>query len=146
MTTANAPTPTDHAFPGLTPDDLCVSIDEGILGEIQIGDRPRATAISAFASEAGLAFTDVRCTVGHLRFLTREDVWESHGRDRFYDDTYNQFIADHQRRPEADEIPEAPEEPPGSWRPEDHYPAWEWCKADHPEAIRVWHCEEKSTR
>lgn len=144
MTIKAPPAPTDLAYPGLTVDDLCLRVDEGIYGEVQDGNRPRATAISNFANEAGLAFTEVRCRVRYLRFMTRQDVWNGPGRDRWCDDRINQHLIDHGTRlPLTAAWKDVPGTPPDDWRPGEYDPCWEFCEKTHPEAIRAWICEQK---
>lgn len=141
MTTKTPLTPTDLATPGLTVDDLCLRVDEGIYGEVQDGNRPRATAISNFASEAGILFTQVQCRVRYLRFMTRQDVWNGPGKDRWVDLHCDE--PEYRGKPLEACFAVAPEEPPADWRPDEYDPCWEFCDKAHPEAIRAWICEQK---
>lgn len=140
-TLAGAPKPTDLAWPGLTPDDLCMSMDEGMLGEVRDASRcTRGQAIAFYASEAGCSFTEVRCVVRYALLYTRQDVWDGPGRDRWADD----HVADSWGKVSvAEAFATAPTEPPTNWRPDEYMPCWEFCERTHPRAVRVYCLEQK---
>lgn len=107
--------PSDPAFRGLGLDDLCLSMDEGIYGEVSDATRhTRGQAIAFFAREAGCSFTEVKCRVRWLRLYTRQDAWETGGME---------WWADHK----GVELEDAPDVPPDDWQPSEGIPAWEFC-------------------
>lgn len=123
--------PDDLAFPGITLWECVVDVWDGMLGEVQPAEgRTRGKAIAAYANETGLHFTEIRCTKGYARLLTRQDVWESRGADRWYDDQ-----DDFDAQPPADV--------PADWHPRDDDPCWTRCKPSDRGATACWFCEPR---
>jgi hypothetical protein len=155
-----APLPTDLAWPDLSLDDLSFYVDEGVYGEVRDASKcTRGQAIAFFASEAGCAFTDVRCVVRYVLLHTRQDVWDGPGRDRWADDwafdNHVRVVWHEDRKGQPDEWtyeylngepatpPELPAEPPPDWRPDEGMPCWSTCRPDHPRAQRAYMLEIK---
>jgi hypothetical protein len=123
---------------------MCLGIDEGIEGEIADAlTVARATAASRFARELGVDFAHVRCVKRWARALTRQDVWDSHGQDRWGDDLAWSFRTEHGHWPEDHEI-EVPDEPPASWTPGEDCPGWEFTERGATGAFPIWVCEERN--
>lgn len=147
--------PDDPAHAGITLDN-CVNgyYDDGIEGSVVVASRmPRATAISHFARELGVTFKEVKCETTYARLLTRQDVWDDYGRDRFEDDLIDEdemkFDSSSPSgwRWKSTEEPvvfeETPAEPPEDWEPREEDPAWSRCKQDDPGATKVYIMEER---
>lgn len=151
--------PSDPAFPGLTPDDLSLFMDEGIYGEVQdASKRSRGAAIGRFAREADCDFTQVRCGVRYVLLHDRQDLWDGPGRDSWADNLFvesglrHRYDAETKRHylvdkddnevPEPD-WPDPPDEPPADWEPSEYMPCWEFVAKTHPRALKVYICEVK---
>lgn len=133
---------------GLTPDDLCLSIDDGIYGEVADATKhKRASAMARYASEAGCSFNEVHCRKRYCRIYTQQEAWDSYGRDRYLDEWEYHFCADNGREPTLEEADAAiPGYPPPDWRPRDDDPCWGFVRRDVPGALPIWVCETKVTQ
>lgn len=143
--TATATQPSDLAYPDLKLDDLCFNIDEGTYGEVCDASKwTRGQAISRYASEAGCAFTEVRCVVRYVLLFTRQDIWDGPGKDIWVDDEAWSYCAEHGTHPDLGELfKRAPSEPPTGWRPDESMACWQVCRPDHPRAQRAYMLEVK---
>ena len=149
------PGPDDPVFTGSVYDCVIGGHEEGCEGSVQPRSEHRIAAMRSFADSYGCDLKSVSCTAGHLRLITRQESWDDRGRDEWEDNQFDEwsaeFAREHGRRPtheesDAVEWPEAPEIVPVEWEWLDHYPAWEYCKADADGAIAVWFCEWKPSR
>jgi len=146
------PKPEDLVFTGSIFDCVIGDSDEGCEGSVQSRSEHRIAAMRRFADSYGCDLANVSCTSGHARLITRQESWDERGRDDWEDDQYDNWLSDfgmkHGRRPtqaeqDAVDWPETPEVVPVEWEWRDHYPAWEYCKADAHGAVAVWFCEWK---
>lgn len=130
---------------GLTADDLCLSVGEGVYGEIRDASKTtRAAATSFFAGEVGCSFTDVRCRVRYARLFTLQETWDGPGKDRWVDvqdwEHYNAFGV---HLPLGPLFEKAPKEPPADFEPDETMACWQFCERTTPGAIKIYVCEEK---
>lgn len=118
-------------------------MDDGIYGEVQdVSKRTRGQAIARFAGEAGVSFTEVRCTVRYLRIFTRQQLWDGPGKDRWADDIDMQHLIDHGKRLGLKEsFARTPPEPPANWNPDESMPCWEFCDKSAPGAVKAYICK-----
>lgn len=129
------------AFPWLTADDLCIGWDDGVPGEVRDASTcTRGQAIAGFLSEAGCAFTEVRCVVRYVLLCTLRDIWEGPGRDRWADGLQLESWG---KLSLKDAFAQTPADPPPGWRPDEGMPCWYVCRPEHPRAIRVWMLEQR---
>jgi hypothetical protein len=145
------PKPDDPVFTGSVYDCVIGDHEEGCEGSVQPRSEHRIAAMRSFADSFGCDLANVSCTAGHMRLLTRQDSWDERGRDDWGDELYDNWVSEHGRPPtaaEEDEIDtlEPPEIVPVEWEWRDHYPAWEYCKAEADGAIAVWFCEWKPSK
>lgn len=113
-------------------------------------DFTRGSAQKAFAEDIGSHFVHVRAVVRYARWLSGQEVWDSGGSEQWVD----QWIDEHGLRVERGEcrneagesveVPEPPDAPPADFDLSDEYlPAWQFCDRDHPDAVKVFLCEER---
>jgi hypothetical protein len=108
----------------------------------------RGQAAAAFSRETTGYLPEVRVWKRYVRPLTRQDVWDGPGKDRWVDRREAGLISKRALAGKPDDpIPslgelhnEAPDEPPTDWDPDDYDPVWEFVHRSHPDAIPVWIC------
>lgn len=143
----------DHPADRTTRLSDCVWTRSGDIGDaleasVQPASTPRATAISAFASEYGCDFTEVGCWKRYGRLLTAGEVWEDHGGQERWADEFAWSI---DRPPgvegwttfaDLDELGvtfHPPPSPAPGWEPDwDTDPAWTFVPRGTPGAQEVW--------
>lgn len=99
---------------------------EGTVSDASTTTRGAAAAWFARFS-LGEDITGARCWKRYVRPLTRGEVWEDYGRERWEDrhDLGND---------------EGPESPPAEWDPDEWDPVWQFVHRDHEDAVAVWVC------
>lgn len=155
----NEPRPTDPVSPDV--EWYCwsphgwESAGEGSVRDASKTTRGQAAAF--FAREIG-DLRDVRVWKRYVRPLTRQDVWDDYGQDRYADRLMDEQgiepVAVHDvdtgavvdwAYANADtgqpvEEPHIPTEPPVDWQPDEYDPTWMFVHRSHPDAIPVWVC------
>jgi hypothetical protein len=91
----------------------------------------RARALSAHQSE--YPGPPAKVTTAYARWLALDEQWEMSGRDRWPD------LQDYE-----DEPPEAPEDRPADWCPDEYDHSFALCTSKAEGAVKVWRCEVSS--
>lgn len=86
----------------------------------------RGQAAAAVARETGEPLTNVRVWKRYIRPLSRQEIWDYYGRERW---AY---------RHDLDLDDEGPESPPDDWQPDEYDPSWVFVHRSHPEALAAW--------
>lgn len=87
----------------------------------------RGQAASYFSKFGPGHLPDVGVWKRYVQPLTRQDVWDDYGRERW-----------EERHDLGDD--EGPAAPPSEWEPDEYDPVWRFVHRSHPDAIAVWVC------
>lgn len=106
--------------------------------------------------EFGLGCCHIHVRVRYARWLTLQESWEggntrSSWSERQIEDredvTYDPGLEAYvDAAGEVLVIPLPPEVAPDDFEPDEYDPAWGFCEASHPMAVRVWSCECGASR
>jgi hypothetical protein len=97
----------------------------------------RIAAARAFINDWGIDLVEVRCITRYARWLDLQEQWELSGEDRWTEEW---------EPPWDDEDAEPPDPPshvPDGWQADEYDPVWTFCPRGHPEAIKVYVCEQR---
>lgn len=114
----------------------------------------RATAQRSFAADWGLDFAEVRCTTCWARWLTVQEQWDEGGSEDWADDLIDNYPGEAQldehlvwrdvgTGESIEHLFEPPSRPPADWEADEYASSWTFCDRDHPEAVKVYLCEER---
>jgi hypothetical protein len=144
--------PNDPAFNGSFDDCVYPDIDDGFEGSVCEATGHRAAAQRFAANTVGVEFSEMSRSTCYGRFLTRQEIWDDYGRDRFigeYLDSHPgiRYIDDQWRYSDhrVAKVPNASDVVPGDWMPIERDPVWEFCKKTDAGATKIYVFEVKES-
>jgi len=121
--------PDDLAWPEFDPDACCMSVDDGCEFDVQTAARvTRNEARQNIARCTGEPYAEVRVLTRYIRPLTRQEVWERVGMDRWEWEHWDEWAV----------LADPPDVVPATWRPQDEDPVWGYCDRSDPRGFKVY--------